>query len=51
VRTLRRYSPDDLARSMAHHRELIEALEAGDGAWAASVMKSHVQAAYHALTR
>jgi DNA-binding GntR family transcriptional regulator len=51
VRTLRRYSPEDLARSMRHHRELIEALEAGDGAWAASVMKSHVFAAYHALTR
>jgi DNA-binding GntR family transcriptional regulator len=51
VRTLRRYSPEDLVRSMRHHRELIEALEARDGAWAASVMKSHIYAAYHALTR
>ena len=51
VRTLGRYSKEDLARSMGHHRELIEALEARDGAWAASVMKSHVHAAYQALTR
>jgi DNA-binding GntR family transcriptional regulator len=51
VRTLGRYSPDDIARSMGHHRELIDALEAGDSAWAASVMKSHIFAAYQALTR
>lgn len=48
-RTLDRYSPHDLTRSMGHHRELIDALRARDGAWAASVMKSHIHAAYQAL--
>jgi DNA-binding GntR family transcriptional regulator len=48
-RTLERYSRKDLDRSMGHHRELIDALEARDGAWAASVMKSHIFAAYQAL--
>jgi DNA-binding GntR family transcriptional regulator len=51
VRTLARYSPQDLARSMGHHRELIDALESRDGEWAASVMKSHILAAYQALAR
>jgi DNA-binding GntR family transcriptional regulator len=50
-RTLQRYSPQDLSRSMGHHRELIDALQARDGAWAASVMKSHIHAAYQALAR
>jgi DNA-binding GntR family transcriptional regulator len=51
IRTLSRYSPEALARSMGHHRELIEALEARDGDWAASVMTSHIHAAYQALIR
>jgi DNA-binding GntR family transcriptional regulator len=34
-----------LARSHAHHREIVDALRAGDGAWAESVMRSHVLAA------
>jgi DNA-binding GntR family transcriptional regulator len=51
VRTLARYSRKDLARSMGHHRELIDALEARDGEWAASVMKSHILAAYQTLAR
>ena len=50
-RTLQRYSPQDLSRSMGHHRELIDALDAGDGAWASSVMRSHIHAAYQALAR
>jgi DNA-binding GntR family transcriptional regulator len=44
-RTFRRYSAEQLARSMAHHRELLAALETGDGEWAESVMRSHVLAA------
>ncbi len=51
LRTLARYSPQDRRRSLHHHRELIEALEARDGVWAASVMKSHVRAAFQALMR
>jgi DNA-binding GntR family transcriptional regulator len=45
MRTYRRYTPAALARSHAHHRELVDALRAGDGAWAESVMRSHVLAA------
>jgi DNA-binding GntR family transcriptional regulator len=44
-RTFHRYTPDALARSMHHHRELLAAFEAGDGDWAASVMRTHVLAA------
>ncbi len=51
LRTLARYSQQDRRRSLHHHRELIEALEARDGVWAASVMKSHVHAAFQALMR
>jgi DNA-binding GntR family transcriptional regulator len=44
-RTFRRYSTRALQRSMAHHRELIEAFEARDPAWAEAVMLSHILAA------
>ncbi|HLV72374.1 MAG TPA: GntR family transcriptional regulator [Vulgatibacteraceae bacterium] len=45
MRTFHRYSPDDLARSSAHHRELVAAMRAGDGLWAESVTRAHVLAA------
>lgn len=48
-RTFHRYTPEALARSFEHHRELIDALTAGDGAWASSVMTSHIHAARAAL--
>ncbi len=51
LRTLALYSRQDRMRSLQHHRELIEALEARDSVWAASVMKSHVHAALQALVR
>jgi DNA-binding GntR family transcriptional regulator len=44
-RTFHRYSPEALRRSFDHHRELIAALDARDGAWAEAVMRSHVHAA------
>jgi DNA-binding GntR family transcriptional regulator len=44
-RTFRRYSSEQVTRSMSHHRELLAALEIGDGEWAESVMRSHVLAA------
>jgi DNA-binding GntR family transcriptional regulator len=44
-RTFHRYTPAALRRSMHHHRELLAALEAGDGAWASTVMRTHVLAA------
>jgi DNA-binding GntR family transcriptional regulator len=51
LRTLSRYSAEDRRRSMAHHRELIEAFSAKDGAWAGAVMKSHIHAAFRVLVR
>ena len=44
VRTFRRYDRRDLTRSMSHHHEIVEALKMGDGVWAASIMKAHIQA-------
>ncbi|SNS71107.1 GntR family transcriptional regulator [Actinomadura mexicana] len=51
MRTFHRYSPADLARSSAHHRELAAALRAGDGTWAESVTRAHVLAAKAVLLR
>jgi DNA-binding GntR family transcriptional regulator len=43
--TFHRYSRESLLRSMNHHRELIAALEAHDGAWSNAIMRSHILAA------
>lgn len=48
-RTFSHYSPGAMRRSLAHHHELVDALRAGDPAWAESVMRSHVHAARTAL--
>lgn len=44
-RTFHTYSAAELRRSCGQHRELLEALAAGDGDWAAAVMQSHIRAA------
>lgn len=44
-RTFQRYRPADLRRSLGQHRELVDALEAADPAWAEAVMRSHILAA------
>ncbi len=36
------YDPPSLARSLAHHVEMVAAARAGDADWAASVMRSHL---------
>lgn len=45
------YSPAELARSFGHHRELVDALRARDGAWAESVMVAHIRAAHTVVQR
>lgn len=50
-RTFEKYSDADIARSLGHHRELIDAFRAGDSEWACSVMKSHLHAAHRALVQ
>ncbi len=44
-RTFHTYSDAELRRSFAQHRELVDALAAGDGDWAAAVMQAHIRAA------
>lgn len=51
LRTLARYSPEERARSMRHHRELIAAFRARDGRWAEAVMTGHIKAAFAAIRR
>ncbi len=49
--TFRDYENEDLNRSAHHHLEIVEAIEAGDGEWAASVMHSHIMAARRAFRK
>lgn len=48
-RTYRRYSPARMRQSMRQHRELLDALQAGDPAWAEAVMRVHILSARPAL--
>jgi DNA-binding GntR family transcriptional regulator len=50
MRTFNRYKDEDLERSMAHHREIVAALETRDSQWAGAVMRSHIVAAHHVFT-
>ena len=50
-RTFSHYTPEELATSLNHHRELINALAAGNSLWAESVMRAHIQAAWTSLKR
>lgn len=42
LRTFHTYDPASLARSLAHHLEIVAALRAGDADWASAVMRSHL---------
>ncbi|MFV0382523.1 GntR family transcriptional regulator [Paracoccus sp. (in: a-proteobacteria)] len=45
------FSPTRLKRSMDHHREIVDALEAGDADWASAIMRSHILASAEAAHR
>ena len=47
--TYRSFSIADMRRSTAHHFEMVEAIAAGDGAWARAVMTAHIAAARRAV--
>jgi len=49
LQTFSHYRHDDLVRSARHHLEIVDALEARDGDWAAAVMRSHILAARGSL--
>lgn len=44
IRTFHLYTSEELARSCAHHRELVAAVSANDGDWAEAVMRAHLYA-------
>ena len=46
LKTIDRYSNEDIERSNHHHRELIRAFRAGDASWARNVMESHLRSAH-----
>ncbi|MBO0874634.1 MAG: GntR family transcriptional regulator [Pseudonocardia sp.] len=50
-RTFLRYTARDLARSIEHHRELIEAFRRRDAETAEMIMKVHIRTAQHAVLR
>lgn len=45
-----KFNGDDRKRALRQHRELVDALEARDPAWATAVMQSYVHNVYHVLT-
>lgn len=49
VKTFRKYTPEHLERSAAHHLEIVQAISARDPDWAASVMRSHILAAMRSM--
>ena len=49
LRTILRYDEEALSRSVHHHQEIVAALESRDPAWAGSVMRTHVLAAWRAI--
>lgn len=50
-RTFEMYDSGGILRSMAHHRELVDAFTARDAVWAESVMRAHLSAGHHATRR
>lgn len=45
TRSFHRYDAKELARSMTQHRDILNAIKEGQGAWAAAAMKAHILAA------
>lgn len=44
------FTNERLQRSMAHHREIIDALTQGDSDWASAIMRSHILASVGAVS-
>ncbi len=44
IRKFALFSRTRIERSTAHHREILEALEAGDAEWAGAIMRTHIRA-------
>ncbi|HEY1672947.1 MAG TPA: FCD domain-containing protein, partial [Streptosporangiaceae bacterium] len=50
-RNFQHYSPGALARSLAHHLEIVAAARAGEPDWAEAVMRSHLYNARATMLR
>ena len=51
LRIFGRYTPEEVGRSMRHHREVVDALAHRDPAWSASAMRTHILSAIGAARR
>ncbi|MDX5359720.1 MAG: GntR family transcriptional regulator [Alphaproteobacteria bacterium] len=51
LRTFARYEPAEIRRSMAQHRELLEAFRAREPGWAEAVMRAHIHAGHAVMKR
>ncbi|MCD2185976.1 GntR family transcriptional regulator [Actinomycetospora soli] len=51
LRTFHTYDPASLARSLAHHAEIVAALRVADADWASAVMRSHIRNARAVMVR
>ena len=51
VRNFHAYDDAALARSLAHHLEIVAALRAGDPVWAGAVMTAHIHNARSVMVR
>lgn len=45
TRSFHRYDKEELARSMMQHRDILNAIQEGEGGWAAAAMEAHILAA------
>lgn len=48
-RTFGHYTVEQLHRSQQHHRDLIDAIRAGNGRWAEYTMRAHIEAAQETI--
>ena len=51
VRTFVRFDRQELARSVSHHFDLVEAIEGGNADWAVAVMRAHIHAGRQVMLR
>jgi DNA-binding GntR family transcriptional regulator len=51
VRTFARFDRQELARSVSHHFDLVEAIAGGNADWAVAVMRAHIHAGRQVMLR
>jgi len=51
VRTFTRFDRQELARSVSHHYDLVEAIDGRNADWAVAVMRAHIHAGRQVMLR